>query len=266
MAADHIQSFSDCISAQERKQRLSMYLVNALMWLFFLFIILFTLGVFLIPAAIGWVLQYFLAEYNIRKLQALGVTVSDEQLPQVAEAVSAVCERFNVPNNSRVIVIRSGEANAFAIRFARKRVVVILSDLLDSVIEHPAELHALLAHELCHCVLDHGWKGRMMIYKPARFRAGRELTCDNAGLVAAGDLEGAKMLIRKLVVGRRLFKVLSESALISESEQLYSGITGWLLRNYLTHPPAGARLDNLNRFAEETGVPLTTRGMAPAKA
>jgi hypothetical protein len=46
---------------------------------------------------------------------------------------------------------------------------------------------------------------------------------------------------------------LVETVLIAESKRIYSGFIGWLLRQYLTHPPAGARLENLSRFASMSG-------------
>ena len=108
-----------------------------------------------------------------------------------------------------------------------------------------------MAHELCHTVLDHGWRNTFEIYKPMRYRAAREFTCDNAGLVAAESLDATTALLKKLCVGRKLFKLVDDAALIEESRQIYRGFTGWLLKQYLSHPPAGARIKNVQQFYEE---------------
>ena len=186
-----------------------------------------------------------------------------EQLPEVFQEIRAVCERFNVKNHFRVIVIASGETNALALRFARKRVVVIFSELLEGLVENPAELRALLAHETCHCVLDHGARGYFELYKPARYKAARELTCDNAAFVAAGEIEAAVNMVKKLCVGKRLFGRLSEDGLIAEAGHLYSGLIGWFLSRYLTHPPAGRRILNLREFAGELGVRTASGPLFP---
>lgn len=250
-AEDQVATFGDCVSDEERKQRFSVILVNTLIWIVLIVVVAMTLGSVLIVALVGKLIQMLLAEYNVRRLQAFGCTVSERQFPTVLRAADDVCERFGIENRYRIILIPSGELNAFAIMFARKKVVVILSELLEAVIETPDELRALLAHELCHTVLDHGWRHTFEIYKPMRYVAARELTCDNAGLVASGNLEATKSLLKKLCVGKRLSKLVNESALIAESEQIYRGLTGWLLRQYLSHPPAGARIKNVQEFYED---------------
>lgn len=250
-AEDQVATFGDCVSDEERKQRFSVILVNTLIWIVLVLVVAMTLGTALIFAMVGKLVQMLLAEYNVRRLQAFGCTVSERQFPTVLRAADDVCERFGIENRYRIILIPSGELNAFAIMFARKKVVVILSELLEAVIENPDELRALLAHELCHTVLDHGWRHTFEIYKPMRYVAARELTCDNAGLVASGNLEATKSLLKKLCVGKRLSKLVNESALIAESEQIYRGLTGWLLRQYLSHPPAGARIKNVQEFYED---------------
>ena len=250
-AADIVHSFHDCISDEERKQRTSVLLINLLLWFLILIFTVFTFGTILIFYLFAKLLEWLFSEYNVRRLQAYGCTISDRQFPTVFRAANKVCERFGVENQYRIILIPSGELNAFAIKFAKKKVVVILSEMLEAVIETPDQLQALLAHELCHTVLDHGWRNTFEIYKPMRYRAARELTCDNAGLIAAESLEATTALLKKLCVGRKLFKLVDDAALIDESRQIYRGFTGWLLKQYLSHPPAGARIKNLREFYEE---------------
>lgn len=259
MSIENIRAFNNCISAQERKQRIGVAIVSILLWPLAIAIIamlvLVTCGLILL----AWLLKHLLAEYQVRKLQALGATVSPEQLPEVWLAAQEVADRFNIKQVSQIIVIASGETNAFAVNIARKKVIVLLSELLEGVIDHPAELRALLAHEMCHHELDFGWRRFIEIYKPAKFKAARELTCDNAGYVAAGDVEAAKSLLRKVCVGKDLHERLSEEALVAESKDIYFGFVGWLIKQYLTHPPAGARIANVVAFAERYPAMQTVR-------
>jgi len=251
MQPDRITSIKQCISTEERRQRLGVAFLNLIVWLAIIVFCVLSFGVLLVFFLVGWIVNYLLAEYNVRKIQALGVTVSRWQFPQVAEALAEVCQRFGVAALPRVVVVNSGETNAFAVKFARKRVVLILSELLESILDSPRELRAVLGHEVAHTVLDHGARGAFEVVKPAKYKAARELTCDNVGLVAAGELEAAKTMIKKLCVGKRLFGALSEEAMVAEAEAIYSGFVGWLLRRHLTYPPAGARIKNLHRFAQE---------------
>lgn len=147
-----------------------------------------------------------------------------------------------------MVVINDSSLNAFAIKFARKKVIVLVSETLEGVLDRPEELRFIIGHELAHVVLDHGARGIFEIYKPASYRAARELTCDNAGLVSAGDLESGKIMLKRLGVGNKLHDRLNEGYLQAEARYLYSGITGWFLKQYLTYPPLGKRIANITQF------------------
>lgn len=58
--------------------------------------------------------------------------------------------------------------------------------------------------------------------------------------------------LRKMAVGvgNALHKRLDEDFLISEADHIHSGLTGWLLKQYLTYPPLGKRIANLNDFCD----------------
>lgn len=254
MASGRIESFADCVSAEERQQRLSVVLVSGLMWLVLIVAVIASMGIALVALLPAWLLQRVLAEYQVRRIQALGATVSETQLPEVHRAATEVMTRFGQTSLPRIIVLGSGEVNALAIRFARKRVIVLLSELLEGVLDNPAQLRFLLAHECCHLVLGGSFRGGFEIYKPARYRQARELTCDNAGTVAAGDAAEARAVVRRLCVGNRLQTRLNEQALKGEARLIYSGFSGWLLRRNLSHPPAGARIENIERFAAENAI------------
>jgi Zn-dependent protease with chaperone function len=251
MGVERINSFRQCVSTQEQRQRPGVAFVNLLIWVVLILAVVGTLGILLVFVALGWILRQLLASYNVRKLQALGATVSPQQFPAVAEALAETCQQFRIADPPRVIVVNGAETNAFAVKFARKKVILILSELLEGVIDQPAELRALIGHELCHITLDHGARGAFEIYKPARYRAARELTCDNAAYVAGGDLDAAKSLLKKLCVGKTLYATLSEDALVEEADDIYSGLVGWFLRRNLHYPPAGARIKNVVQFSNE---------------
>jgi len=70
------------------------------------------------------------------------------------------------------------------------------------------------------------------------------------GHYVSGDLQKSKRLIRRLAVGHMLESRLDEEYLIEESDYLYSGFTGWLLKNHFTYPAVGKRLLNLMEFDE----------------
>jgi Zn-dependent protease with chaperone function len=251
MASMQIGSFADCVSEEERNQRFSVTVVNSVLWFGLAAVVAASLGIMLLVFLLGWLSRLLLANYNVRRVQALGATVSDDQMPEVHKALTEVLARFGSKEIPRIVVIGAGEVNALAIKFARQRVVVLLSELLEGIIDNPAQLRFLLAHECCHHALDHGGRGIFELYKPARYRQAREMTCDNAGVVAANDAKEACVVISKLCVGNRLSSRLNQRALQREAATIYSGFSGWLLRRHLSHPPAGKRLANIERFADQ---------------
>jgi Zn-dependent protease with chaperone function len=246
-----VTSIKKCISREERKKRTSAILVNLLLWLVLGLLVISSFGILLVFWFIGWVINRLLSEYNVRKLQAVGTIATADQFPEVARSLSEICEQFAVKQFPKVIILNSSEVNAFALRFARKKVIVLLSQVLEGIIDQPGQLRFILAHELAHMVLDDSFAGKFLIYRPASFKAARELTCDNYGCAGAGDLESAKTALKRLGVGNKLFPRLSEQFLEVEAKYIYSGITGWLLKQYLTYPPLGRRLSNVTSFHQD---------------
>ncbi|MBN2573238.1 MAG: M48 family metallopeptidase [Deltaproteobacteria bacterium] len=252
--ATRIATFADCVSQEERDQRFSVTLVNVLLWLMVLVAVIGSMGLLLLFILPGWLIRHLLSEYMVRSIQALGATVSEKQFPEVHRAAGEVLQRFGATVSPRIVVVGSGEVNALAIKFARRRVIVLLSELLEGIIDNPAQLRFLLAHECCHHALDHGPRGMFEMHKSAKYRQARELTCDNAGLVAANDAKEARGMIRRLCVGHRLSERLDEQELKKEARSIYTGFSGWLLRRKLSHPPAGARISNIESFANRQGM------------
>jgi Zn-dependent protease with chaperone function len=238
-----------CISTEERKKRLGVTVLNTLVWLFLGFLVFATFGVILAFYAFGWLVNQLLAEYNVRKLQALGTEATEGQFPEIARALAESCATLGVRDRPKVIIVNDSHINAFAIKFARKKVIVLLSETLEGVIDRPEELRFFLGHELAHVVIDHGARGVFERYKPAAYKAAREMTCDNCGCAAAGDLGASKVALKRLAVGNHLFPRLSDDYLYAEARYIYSGLTGWLLKQYLTYPPLGKRLSNVEVFS-----------------
>ncbi|MFA4985497.1 MAG: M48 family metallopeptidase [Candidatus Brocadiia bacterium] len=251
---NRVNSVSDCISDEEKKQRTSITIVNSIVWLLLTISTAATLGIFLVVIFIVWFTNWLLSELNVRKLQLLGTSVSPEQFPEVYTAAREACTKLGVEELPRIIVINSGEMNAFALKFARKRVIVLLSRTLEGIIDNPAELRFLLGHELAHNVLNHGWRGTFEIYTSPAYKAAREMTCDNCGLAAADDISMAKQALKRLAVGNELYTRIKDKHLEKEAEYIYSGLAGWLLKQQATYPSFGRRISNIDQFAKTIGI------------
>jgi Zn-dependent protease with chaperone function len=247
----HPVAIRDCVSREERKKRFGVALINGLLWMLLALFAFATMGVIVLAYGVTWLINQLLAEYNVRKLQALGTEATEAQFPEIMGALGDACGVLGIEELPKVIVVNHAQVNAFAIKFARKKVIVLLSETLEGVLDHADQLRFFLGHELGHVVLDHGKRGWFELYKPAAYKAAREMTCDNCGCAAAGNRQAAKDALKRLAVGNELYPRLSEAFLAEEARYIYSGITGWLIKQYLTYPPLGKRLMNVDEFAEK---------------
>jgi Zn-dependent protease with chaperone function len=249
----HVRRVAQCVSKEERSKRLGTAFLSVLMWLVGVLFVLGTFGAGLVFYLLGWVANRLLAEYNVRKLQAVGTEATVGSFPEVVRELKACCEQFGVAEVPKVIVINDASVNAFAIRFAKKRVIVLLSETLEGMLDRPAQLRFILGHELGHHLLDFGSRRFLEVYKSASFRAARELTCDNVGTATAGGADPAVSVLKRLGVGHALHTRLDDAELAAEARYLESGLTGWLLKQYLTYPPLGRRIGNVKQFARTVG-------------
>ena len=155
-AASRVRSVKACVSKEEKKKRFGVALLNLLVWAVLVLLAIGTMGIIVIFYVLGLSIRWLLSEYNVRKLQALGTSANAEQFPEIAQALHDVCSQYGVKEIPKVIVLNVSETNAFAVKFARKKVIVLLSQTLEGILNRPAELRFILAHELAHIVLDHG--------------------------------------------------------------------------------------------------------------
>ena len=149
-----IRSLNECISEEERKKRAGVAIISCFGWLLLSLLVVASSGIILLLYGFAWVVNYLMAEYNVRKLQAVGTSASQEQFPEIWEALTVVCGKFEVKELPRVIILNDSQINAFALRYARKKVVVLLSKTLEGVLDKPDELRFFLGHEVAHLKLD----------------------------------------------------------------------------------------------------------------
>lgn len=203
------------------------------------------------------------SELDVRKLRAVGVTVSEKQFPHIHQAILEVCSQFQITKIPTVIVLNHSETNALAIHYANKHVIVLYSQLLESSLSNINELKFILGHEIAHLFFRKGFRSRFNIVMTPFYHAGREQTCDNVGLAASGDLNASITALRMLSAGHTLSANINTEELEAEAVRLYSGINGWLLKHYLSYPSVGKRIANIQKFSSES---LNINGVTEVQA
>jgi Zn-dependent protease with chaperone function len=246
-----IINIKNCFSEEELKARDFSILLNIVVWIFLFLFIVSSSGLVLILYFIILGFNRLVSELDVRKIRAVGVTVSEKQFPLINQALLEVCSQFKIKKIPTVIVINHSETNALAVHYANKHVIVLYSQLLESALSNTNELKFILGHEIAHLFLRKGFRSRFNIVMTPFYHAGREQTCDNVGLAASGNLQDSITALRMLSAGHTLSANINTEELEAEAVQLYSGIYGWLLKHYLSYPSAGKRITNIRNFCDK---------------
>lgn len=169
-----------------------------------------------------------------RFIKSNAIEVGEEQLPDVYYTARICCERLGIQEPIAVYVLQENLWNAFAAKLASRRVVVLLSGALDSILlkGDMNQVTWLIGHEIGHHAAGHfdflakfleigAWLPWIYLWYSRR----RELTCDRIGLYCCGSVEGALLAISNLTVGAQLATAVNVDQAIAQwhrhSHELY---------------------------------------------
>ena len=184
----------------------------------------------------------------IAHVRGSAVRLGPDQFPELHAHVEQLARRIGLRRMPEVYLMQQdGAINAFATRFLRSQIVVLLADLLDACGDNDRARDMIIGHELGHIRAGHTFGHWLML--PAAFipfvggalSRAREYTCDRYGRAAAGDEESALLGLTILAAGRRFAPHVNRAALARQHQQIAGGwmIVGeWLG----THPPLSKRL------------------------
>ena len=201
-------------------------------------------------ASIGMSVAFF-ALMNVALVTVVrgsSVRLGPEQFPELHARVDELARRMGLRRTPDVYLMQgNGALNAFATRFLRAHMVVLLSDLLEACGDSAAARDMVIGHELGHIRAGH-LRGRWLLL-PASFvpflgsalSRAREYTCDRYGFAAAGDRDAALRGLAILAAGGRYGPHVNLTALIRQRHDLRSV---WLLiGEWLgSHPPLSKRV------------------------
>jgi len=116
-----------------------------------------------------------------------------------------------------------GMLNAFATRFLGRHYVVLLSDIVDAMDEHPDGVSFYFGHELGHVRMRH-LTGRLLrapvLWLPllgAAYSRAKETTCDRHGRACCESPESAARALVVLAAGARRWKQLDLPAYVEQA-------------------------------------------------
>jgi Zn-dependent protease with chaperone function len=195
-------------------------------------------------------------------LKVNAVRVSDTQLPELNRAVDACCQRLGMERPD-VYVLQHNVWNAFATKIFGRRMVVLFSGAVDSILlkGDQTQLMFVVGHELGHHWAGHlnlsqklakmgGWVFWLGLWHSRR----AELTCDRVGLFCAGSAKASQLAMMNLTVGAQLANRVNLEAAVQQWQGHRREFFVKYRTLYSTHPHLLARLEHLTLAAQEFGM------------
>jgi Zn-dependent protease with chaperone function/type II secretory pathway pseudopilin PulG len=191
---------------------------------FWLLVLVGTLGVALLYAALFFVFYLFAQSALIAYIKGTAVRITPQQFPDLHERLSACCRRLGIETVPETYLLHGdGAFNAFATRFLGVNFVVLLSDVVDALESRPGAVSFYLGHELAHIHRRH------LLWRPvllpasilpllgAAYHRAREATCDNYGAACCDDPQDAVVGLSVLAAGGKRWQAMSFTEYIAQA-------------------------------------------------
>jgi Zn-dependent protease with chaperone function len=176
-------------------------------------LVLGTFGFALLYVLMGFIGYLFAQSALIAYIKGNGVRLSPRQFPDLYERYLECCRKLEIEEPPAVYVLNGGGVlNAFATRFLGRDFVVLLSDIVDALEDHPDGINFYMGHELGHIRMKHltGHTWRMLVlWLPllgAAYARAKEYTCDLHGRACCEDPRSAAQALVALAAGAQRWK------------------------------------------------------------
>lgn len=255
-------SLKQLFDRKEKTALVWLWIFAVPMLLMLVFLVVMGMGIPLIVFGAFWLIGAIGELWFAAHLKTNAVRVSETQLPELNRAVAACCQRLNLTRPD-VYVLQHNVWNAFATKIFGRRVVVLFSGAVDSILlkGDMTQLTWLVGHELGHHWAGHldfsqklAKTGRWVFWLGLWHSRRAELTCDRVALYCTGNLQASQLALINATVGAQLASRVN----VEEAVKQWWGHRDEFFVKYRTlystHPHLLARLDYLNKAAAEFGM------------
>jgi len=250
---------------RDRKEKTALmwlFIASGFGWLILISLIISSMGLLLIIIGLGFLVTFIGELWFGAYLKTNAVRVSEKQLPELHRVIVRCCERLGMAPPD-VYVMQQNIWNAFATKIWGRRMVVLLSGAVDSILlkGNMQQMAWLVGHELGHHRaghLDFSRKlanlGDWCIWVKLWYSRRAELTCDRAGLYCAGSLEASQLALINATVGAQLAAQVNVEEAVRQWHQHRDEFFVKYRTLYATHPHHLARLEHLAFSAVDLGI------------
>ncbi len=197
--------------------------LSSLYWLSFTF---FSGGLLLFALPASYLIFLFAQSALLTHLKGNGIKLSPSQLPDLYQRQLYCCKRLGIDETPDVYVINGGGLlNAFAARFLGRNFVVLYSNVLEGMADHPEAINFYLGHELGHIRRNHLfwgpflWPTSLLPLIGAAYSRAREYTCDQFGSACCDSTDSAMKGLVALAAGERLWATINIPAYLDQANE-----------------------------------------------
>lgn len=200
--------------------------------IFWIGAIIATKGMVLAIIPVFFLVYLFVQSGFISYLKGTGALVSDAQFPDIQQRAKTCAQKVHMKVLPKIYILHgNGMFNAFATRFLRKDYIILLSDVLDALEDHPEAINFYIGHEMGHIDRKH------LLIEPflslalvlpllgAAYSRAREYTCDQYGAACCASPAAAQQAVALLAVGGRRYKTIH---IPSYLEQIHETSGFWM--------------------------------------
>lgn len=220
-----------------KKEKSLFRIAATLSAIFWLVLIVGTVGIALIYIALGYLFYLFAHSAFISYLKGTGVRISPEQYPDLHERLVRSCEKVGLKDVPEAYLLRTDFFNALATRFRGKHFVVLFTDVVDALEDQPGAVDFYIGHELGHIHRKHLTWGAFVapamilpVLGTAMKRA-EEYTCDRYGVACCESEDDIRAAMAAIAAGDTRWKSINIDSYIGQVEAT-SGF--WMSFNELT--------------------------------
>ena len=223
-----------------------------------LLLLIGTVGTILIFGLIFALIVWLSGLYFQAVIYGDSVNVTPKQYPEIYNILSEQSQKLGISKPELFIYNGNGMMNALAVKFLSKKHIILMSDLVDLMLERNQidELSFIIGHELGHHFAGHTstWKNlliapsKIIPFLGAAYSRACELTADRVGYVLVDSLESSQKALVALALGSKsLANKTNLSEFISQERKIPT-LMGFIHKLYSTHPRMTKRVIELDNF------------------
>ncbi len=227
--------------------------------IFWLLLIVCTFGGALVFVLVGFIAYLFAQSALIAWIKGNGVKLDERQFPDLHAQFVACCDKLEIKKRPDAYVLNgNGAINAFATRFLGHEFVVLNSDTVDAMREHPDGVAFYIGHELGHLRMRHlqkhlvRWPALWLPLVGAAYSRAKESTCDRHGLACSSSPDNAAVALGALAAGGHRWRQLDVAA-FRDQAKASSGF--WMSFHELLSPYPWLTKRVVRVTREESAVP-----------